>query len=125
MVIEMDRALALLKELNTDAGATKITGPGEAGLQLRPRRVRVQPASFVERRLDHVEPTHSGRSLEVQPCAPAGEKLGGFPAPVGQAPVDGAVLSGAVDGRAVVQQRLQQRDLHPGEQGMNTGRHQA
>src|SRR5262249_25245079 len=79
-----------------------------------------QGAGFVEEALDHVEPAHSGRSLEVQSRAATSEKLGGLRAIVVQRRKQ-RVPSGrdAVDRSAVLQQSFEKLDLDSGSFGVN------
>src|SRR5216684_3059238 len=67
-----------------DGGSTVLTSPPEACLQLRFRGIRFQTAVVVEELLDRIEPSHSGRPLEIQSRAMVREKLSGLWTPIGQ-----------------------------------------
>src|SRR5262245_37332307 len=73
-----------LHEKIDDIRATILTRPHQAGLQLDLRGVRFQATVFIEETFDNIEPTHSSRSLKVQPGAALGEMCRGFPAAVVQ-----------------------------------------
>jgi hypothetical protein len=68
-------------------GSAILASPPKAALHLLGRRVRFKASVLVEEGFDQVEPSHSGRSLEIQGSSSFGEMLRGLAATVSQAGV--------------------------------------
>jgi hypothetical protein len=85
-----------------------------------------QTAVFLEEAFDHVEPSGSGRSLEVQARAAPGKKRGGVSASVVQGRDHRIPPAGdPVYRRAALQQNLQEPDLQTRYGRMDARRHHA
>ena len=82
-------------------------------------------ASGVEEALDDVEPADSSRLFQSDPSASGGEEFGCQPAAVRQTVADGASFADRIDAGAVVDEHLQQLELHACDLGVNAGGRQA
>src|SRR6266849_4148516 len=90
-------------------GSAVLARPHKAALHLPVRRVRLQTSVLIEESFDQVEPSHSGRSLEIEGGPSFGEMLRGLAATVSQAGVNEFFI---VQISPVLKQGINERVLH-------------
>lgn len=102
----------VLQQEFDDAIPAEFASPSESVDRLLTRRRRFQLAGFVKEGFHDVQTADAGRPFEIEARAAVGKILGGLPAAIVQAAVDGAARDGTVDICAALNQQIQKLELH-------------